>query len=150
MIILGIDPGLATGVSLTDWSDPLNPSKIDSWEVDFDGFYGLIPKIIRENSEKEFIIVCENFIITVETAKKSPAPWSLELIGLTRYLARQADVSLVLQNPSEREIATHEMIKTFGMWHVGGEGHANQAFRHTFSFMLNSSGAFAKKVLSLL
>lgn len=147
--ILGIDPGLATGLCLVDWSDKDNPTLVWSKEVNMAEFYDIVPKTIDEFKDN-LIVVCENFLITVSTAKKSPAPWSLELIGLTRYLCYISSVKLVMQNPSDREISTHPMIRHFGLWHKGGEGHAVQAIRHVFSYMLQTHPPLAKVAVNVV
>lgn len=147
--ILGIDPGLATGLCLIDWSDRDNPSLVWSKEVDIPEFYKVIPETLEEFGDK-LTVVCENFIITVQTAKKTPAPWSLELIGLTRYLTFTKDIPLVLQKPDERNLSTHPMIKHFGLWHRGGEGHAVQAIRHAFAYMLTHHKPLAKIAINVL
>lgn len=149
MYILGIDPGLATGLCLIDRSDKDNPSLVWSKEVDMAEFYDIVPKTIDEFKD-DLTVVCENFLITVATAKKSPAPWSLELIGLTRYLCYINSVMLIMQNPSDREISTHPMIRHFGLWHRGGEGHAVQAIRHSFAYMMKNHPPLAKVAVGVV
>lgn len=146
--ILGIDPGLATGLCLIDTSEPTNPRLVWSEEVDMLKFYELVPDTL-DKYQGEISVVCENFLISVSTAKKSPAPWSLELIGLSRYLCTIRDIPFIVQNPNEREISTHPMIKHFGLWHRGGEGHANQAIRHCFAYLLKQSRGLAKIALNV-
>lgn len=147
--ILGIDPGLATGLSLIDWTDKDNPSLVWSKEVDMLEFYELVPSTIDEYKDC-LTVVCENFIITVSTAKKSPAPWSLELIGLTRYLCMSSNVPFIVQNPNEREVSTHPMIQHFGLWHRGGEGHAVQSIRHAFAYMMKNHSPLAKTAVNVV
>lgn len=147
--ILGIDPGLATGLCLVDWSDKDNPKLIWSKEVNMLEFYDLVPKVIEEYKD-DLTVICENFLITISTAKKSPAPWSLELIGLTRYLCTINDVPLHTPNPNEREVSSHPMIKHFGLWHRGGEGHAIQAIRHVFAYMMKNHSPLAKTAVGVV
>lgn len=149
MYILGIDPGLATGLCLIDWSDKDNPELLWSREVDMLEFYNLIPETINKYKDN-LTVVCENFLITISTAKKSPSPWSLELIGLTRYLCTTNKVELVTPNPNEREVSTHPMIKHFGLWHRGGEGHAVQAIRHSFAYMMKNHPPLAKVAVGVV
>lgn len=147
--VLGIDPGLATGLCLVDWSDRNNPKLIWSKEVNIPEFYEIVPSTIEEHKDN-LTVVCENFIITVSTAKKSPAPWSLELIGLTRYLCFINDVKLFTPNPGEREVSSHPMIRHFDLWHRGGEGHAVQAIRHVFAYMMKNNSELAKIAVNVV
>lgn len=147
--ILGIDPGLKTGLCLIDSSDPENPSLVWSKEVDIPEFYEIVPDAIASYRDN-LTVVCENFIITVSTAKKSPAPWSLELIGLVRYLTYTSKVPLKLQDPNDRTISTHPMIQHFGLWHKGGDGHAVQAIRHVFGYLLSNNSKLAKKAINIV
>lgn len=148
--ILAIDPGLATGVGLMDVSDPGNPIKLWTKEVDIIEFYNLVPGIIEEYADQDLMVVCENFIITVATAKKTQSPWSLNLIGIVQYFCYMNNVPVYLPKPAEREFTSNEMLRHFGLWHVGGAGHANQAMRHGFAYLARGNKALAKRVLNLV
>lgn len=147
--LLAIDPGLATGVGFLDITDPTTPIKVWTKEVDITEFYELVPPIIEE-FKNDLEVVCENFIITVATAKKTQSPWSLNLIGVTQYFCWKNGVKLTLPKPAEREFTSNEMLKHFGLWHVGGEGHANQAMRHAFAYLASNNKKLAIKVLRMV
>lgn len=148
--MLAIDPGLATGLGLLDISDKEEPKKIWTKEVGITEFYDLVPGVIEEYSKLGLEVVCENFIITVATAKKSQSPWSLNLIGIVQYFCYIHNIPLYLPKPSEREFTSNDMLRHFGLWHVGGAGHANQAMRHAFAYLVRGNKGLAKKVLGMI
>lgn len=142
--LLSIDPGLATGVCLIDLSDPENPVKIWSKEVDINQFMDGIEELV---SNKETHVVIEAFKITVETGKLSEAPWSLELIGIVRYLCYLNGKELDLQLPSQKPFADNDKLHAVDFWHVGGEGHANDALRHAMVWIVDRNRKWTKKLL---
>lgn len=76
------------------------------------------------------VVVCERFIINVNTVGNSQAPWSLELIGVSRYLAAKHDCAFVLQTPADaKNFMKDERVKKLGWWQKG-KPHANDALRH--------------------
>ena len=79
-------------------------------------------------------IVCERFVINVQTAKKSQAPWSLEQIGILKQILRDREVpeeSIIWQAPADAmNMFPNDKLKVLGYWHRGGAGHANDAIRH--------------------
>lgn len=147
--LLSIDPGLATGVSLFNTEDLQNPYLLSSNEYGIMEFYDYM-ELTMETYSDELMIVIEGFIISEETAKKTPAPWSLELIGFTRYMCWKYQIPMTTQQPVEREFTSHGMLKELGFWHVGGEGHAIQSMRHAVVWMVNRDRRIMKKLLHLL
>lgn len=142
--LLSIDPGLATGVCLIDLSDPENPVKVWSKEVTIAEFHDNIEKLV---SHEETHVVIEAFKITVETGKLSDAPWSLELIGVVRYLCYLSGKELDLQLPSQKPFADNDKLRAVDFWHVGGEGHANDALRHAMVWIVDRNRKWTKKLL---
>lgn len=143
--IVAMDPGKTTGYVLYDRQD----GKFGSYETDFDqtckwlvthaGSYG-----------PDLLIVSESFLITQQTAKNTQAPWSLELIGVARYVARNmTHRDLVLQAPATaKRFSSDERLKMMG-WHVPGKGHANDAARHLL-LALATRGWLSNETLSSL
>jgi hypothetical protein len=144
--LLAIDPGLDTGMVFMDIEDPLEPIIIGDWELQPDEFYARVEEIISTHGSNVRVVI-ERYIITPETAKKSPQPWSLELIGVTRKECWKYGATLVLQKPSEKEFATNEKLRHVGFWHVGGEGHANDAFRHALVYLNERYARWGKKLV---
>ena len=153
--LISVDPGLMTGVmefKITDESTEMTASH----ELGFDKFMDYIvslDKIVEGMSNpKDLTVVCEDFIVTTETAKKMTAQmWSLHLIGALKYLSHKHGFSLVMQKPAQRMSISHDQLKGIGWWHVGGAGHANQAARHAVVYMLDvlKDKTLARKILSL-
>jgi hypothetical protein len=83
---------------------------------------------------KSFVVVCERFTINAQTVRNSQAPYSLEQIGVLKHLCREAGYSvddIIMQSPADaKAMFPNEALKKVGTWHVGGEGHANDAMRH--------------------
>lgn len=144
--LLAIDPGLATGVSVIDWSNKDQPTKIETLELDIAGFYDRIESLVLDSD----LVIMENFIVTVSSAKKNFQPSSLHLIGVVLYLCYLNDKKVVLQNPLDREFTPNQILKDFKLWHVGGAGHANQASRHAYYYMAMQHNPLAKRVLDLI
>lgn len=145
--LLSIDPGLMTGLSFFDISDMSDPKLLWTKEATIEDFYEKIPGLVADVGES-LEIVCENFLITVATAKKTQAPWSLELIGLVRYLCWLHKATLTLHKPGDREFMTKDKLKKFGFWHRGGEGHAIVSLQHAGVWLVTKNGKLAKKLLS--
>ncbi len=138
--ILSIDPGLATGLSFFSIESGEDPVLLFSWEADF----AETQKIVRGLYEKYPTVetVCERFTITVATAKKSQAPFSLEVIGMVKGLMLDAGYDpqrLALQMPSDaKNIFPNPKLKKLGYWHVGEGGHANDSIRHGLLYLVKT------------
>lgn len=143
--LLALDPGLATGAVLIKYTEE-DTEILYAEELDIVSFREKIPQIIYENREN-LTVVIEDFKITVATGKLSDAPWSLKLIGLTEYLCWAYGVKLYYQLPSEKPFAPNDMLKKIGFWFKGGEGHANDAFRHAVIWFSKHKSNFVKKIL---
>lgn len=142
--LLSIDPGLATGLCLIDISDPDNPFKVWSKEVSVEEFYDGIAGIMATPTVH---VVIENFLITVETGKLPEAPWSLNLIGIVQYLCYLNGKVLDFQLPSDKPFADNDKLRMMDFWHVGGEGHANDALRHAMIWIVNRNRRLVKNLL---
>lgn len=112
-------------------------------EMDIEEFHKFI-EVYLSGAKDKCRVVIENFIIGVSTGKKSQQPWSLRLIGVVVYLCDKYNIPITIQNPSERKFATNEKLKQIGFWHVGGEGHANDAYRHALVWIVDHYPAVAK------
>lgn len=144
--LLAVDPGLASGVSMFNITDPVNPELIWYNEMSIVEFYETIPGMI-EDIQGSLQVVCENFLITLATAKKSPAPWSLNLIGILQYFCWLNDVEMTLQKPEERKFATDEKIKALGFEFKRKNGHVTESVRHAIVWMVHRNGKLAKRLI---
>ena len=151
--LLAIDPGLMTGISVFDLT-PEIPEMVHSQEKNLTEFQVYLENIdsalLYDRDHLEFVI--EDFIITTETAKKSlGGNWSLENIGKVLYVAEKHGIPVKKQRPGDRMSISHEQLKALNYWHVGGEGHANQASRHAVVYMLDTlkNKALARKLIDM-
>lgn len=81
----------------------------------------------------EIIFVSETYQFT---PGKSPAPWSLETIGLIRYWANYYNIPLMEQMPSEaKSLITNEVLKRAELW-TPGQQHACDAARHALYYLI--------------
>lgn len=134
--IIAIDPGLANGcahVRLADGAfQVVSTAELDPFETG-DWLEDRIASV--DLATASFVI--ERFTITAKTAKNSQAPWSLEVIGQTRWILRQRAPGSVLhvQSVSDSKAAfTNDRLRSYGLWHRGGAGHAVEALRHVALF----------------
>ena len=134
--VLAVDPGKASGIVYMSLSDPEGtPTIIYSGESQPDQ-YGLVLNTFINgwNLNEDFTIVCERFTINAQTVRNSQAPYSLEQIGVLKHLCRTNmydPEKIVFQSPADaKNMFPNPTLKKLGTWHVGGEGHANDAMRH--------------------
>lgn len=135
--VLSVDPGKTTGVAYLEWSGNPddNPEKRYSAELDPDNFAsGVSAFLTNWKTNGYFQVVCERFIINAQTVRNSQAPYSLEQIGVLKHLCRENGYpidGIKFQAPVDaKNMFPNEALKKLGTWHVGGDGHANDAIRH--------------------
>jgi hypothetical protein len=149
-IILCLDPGLTSGVAQINLYGE-TPTLVTSAELGVDETEEWLARHTRMDGHAPgFEMVAETFIITVETAKKSQSPWSLRLLGSAHYIWRTHSgptSTWTEQKPSEaKRLVTNDILKHAGLWHRGGEGHANDAIRHGV-YRLITTGWSGKDIL---
>lgn len=121
--IIAFDPGKTTG-----WARLTGADSFASGEVDLETTLHFVFENLKSGSKP--VIICEDFIFTAETAKKSRQTWSTEGIGVLRFLAREFGCEFVLQSPaSAKSFGTNDKLKIMG-WYTAGKQHANDAARH--------------------
>lgn len=140
MRLLAIDPGKMTGMSCFSWNPGEEP--ILQWSAEVDENTFAQPLRFEFNTYPDLQVVCERFVITVETAKKAQAPYSLELIGVLKQELRDRghdpDDKKVLPFQAPRDamaMFSNPALKKLGYWHKGGAGHANDSIRHALLYM---------------
>ncbi len=132
MGILAVDPGKTTGYVL--WTDG---ERVEG-ELYGEAFLDRADELI-ESGEVD-VVVCERFIITAQTGKKTQAPWSLEQIGALRFLCRKHDVTFVLQSAADaKRFATEEKLNRAGWKRPKGDGHARDAQRHLLVYLVRKN-----------
>ena len=139
--IIAIDPGLASGVAHVRvdpvgpvWfpivsTDELAPRETGQW---LRAALRLVP------DHDTTAVVIEKFTITAKTAQNSQAPWSLEVIGQSRWIVWEEispERQLIVQSPADSMAAfKNDRLRALGLWHRGGHGHAVEALRHVALF----------------
>lgn len=131
--IFAYDPGLTTGWAVMDTV----ADRVTAGEDDFDTFCERADTWL-EAWVANVSVVGERFVINVQTAKHSQAPWSLEAQGVVRYLTRKHLCGEVtLQSPADaKRLVTNEHIRALGWWTPGTRGHDRDALRHLALFAL--------------
>ncbi len=141
MRVIAFDPGKMTG-----WATyHVETRAYEAGQLEF------MPACIRLEEEiatahaasEALVVITESFLITVNTAKNTQAPWSLELIGVFRYLTkRYVGSDIVLQSPSSaKSFGTDDKLREMGFYRPGMR-HANDAARHLLLYVAS------KKILS--
>jgi hypothetical protein len=139
-IIIAVDPGKTTGISILQIKVGEEPVLLDSNELVITDF----APYMRNQFERFWIgphepsinmeIVCERFTINAQTVRNSQAPWSLEQIGVMKQICRDYNYSeekIIWQQPADAmNMFNNEKLKRLGYWHRGGKDHANDSIRH--------------------
>lgn len=138
--LIAIDPGKASGFAVFDISDPEHPAIVYSAELEQFETVSFVHSALAE-AASDYEVVMEEFKITPQTGKNSPAGWSLEIIGAIRYFCELYEVPFTLQPPSKaKSFVPNERMKAIGVWHRGGEGHARDALRHGVLYLVEKKG----------
>jgi hypothetical protein len=144
--VLSIDPGKLTGLAHMVRTDD-TVDLLATMELDEDTVIPWVRPIIEDwrptrDGEYPLRVVMETFTITLETAKKSQSPFSLEVIGAVKQVCRDNGYPLsaiAWQKPSEaKESFPNPKLKRLGLWHRGGAGHALDAIRHGSLYLARS------------
>jgi hypothetical protein len=142
MIVVFLDPGLLTGVAYYDYDHGICIAD----EFDFMRTAGELEKLVTLNyfatKEKMTLgIGWETFRITAKTAQNTAAPWSLEVIGMARYLAQKNRATILPPAaPGDRLVVTDQMIKDLGLYDaVRGKKDAKSALQHLIAWQLRSN-----------
>jgi hypothetical protein len=140
--LIGVDPGLATGLALVERKDDI-AQVYWSGEVPPEGIAPTIrPWLGWWQQTERFTVVVEAFIITQRTAQLTAQPWSLEGIGIVKQCMWDANMDmatqLVMQRPAVKTVVDNKKLQRVQLWHRGGAGHANDAIRHCVVRMINT------------
>jgi hypothetical protein len=131
--VLAIDPGKATGLA---WYDVMSPDSFRSVELGFMDACGAINRYAATYGD-QIDIVAETFLITVQTAKNTQATWSLEVIGVAKYLAlKHTGAPAIMQQQSEaKTFSTNDRLRAIG-WYAPGLRNANDAAKHLLRYLV--------------
>lgn len=144
--VITFDPGLKTGANQAVYTRGENPTLLDSSELDMHEVIPYLRSFLDRNPDA--VIVVERFVINMQTAKKTQAPFSLELIGAIKQEMRDRGrdpEEIVFQAPADAmKIFPNPALKKLGYWHVGGKDHANDSLRHLLLYCLKNGWKPAK------
>jgi len=136
MIVIAVDPGKTTGLAVFSYEPGTEPVLKSSGEYEVWRFVEelqgaiLLARSVNETAE----IVCERFVINAQTIKNSQAPFSIEQIGITKYVMYQHGIDpdrLIFQAPSDaKKMFPNDALRRLGYWTVGTAGHDKDAMRH--------------------
>jgi hypothetical protein len=132
--LFAFDPGQTTGWAIYETAS----ERVKSGEDDFDLFCERMELLFAAYGA-DLDVTGERFTITAATAKKTQQPWSIEVIGVAKYLAHKFGCGTVtLQSPADaKRFGTNERLKNMGWWVPGTAGHDKDALRHLMVRMVN-------------
>lgn len=134
--MLCIDPGLVSGLASLHYDTREGMTVVQSMEGDLCLVGEFTRAFLQTYTPNEAEVVAERFIITERTVRNSQAPWSLEVLGVVRWLVYDlwrlpVEDAVILQSPADaKRLVPNEILHQTGLWHRGGAGHANDAIRH--------------------
>lgn len=146
--LISTDPGKATGVCIIDVSERSNYKVVESHELDRTSYYKFMDETLEKYKKEgaNVILLAEAFVIDEETIKLTRQNWSSELIGVLDYWAYRYGFPMFQQLRTKKAFGTNERLRLAGFWHVGGEGHANDAFRHAMAWLVDRDYNWSKSL----
>lgn len=138
--VLAFDPGKMTG-----WARLHAGESFQSGEQPLDH----VLHFVFETLKQEFkpVLICEDFVVTMETLKKSRQMYSTEGIGALRFLANEYQCEFILQTPAAaKRFSTNEKLKRIGWWNPG-KNHANDAARHLLLYGVSNGLISARQFM---
>jgi hypothetical protein len=138
MITVWLDPGKLTGVAVYEgvadsfYADEYDYARTGSF---LENCFSASP-----GYEGGIRLGWESFTITAKTAQNSQAPWSLEVIGIARYLAWKYDVPVLQEaRPGDRDVITPNLLRACGVYGMLiGKKDALSAAQHCVAYLLRS------------
>lgn len=126
--ILTVDPGRATGWAV------LEQGSAYFGEEEFELFPEWAESFLRSRFDKgcRFYVVAERFVISggTVTVARGDTNWSIELIGVLRYLTRKYGHEFDLQGAGDaKRFGSDKLLRKLGWW-TSGSDHARDAARH--------------------
>jgi len=135
--IYALDPGLKSGVCMFSLEPGQEPELKWHAEQDVPDVIPMLRGIMTAYPQVE--VVVERFVVTTDTAKKSPQQWSTEIIGTVKQTMRdfgRSEEEIYFQKPADAmNLFPNKALQKLGYWHKGGKDHANDAIRHGLLYM---------------
>lgn len=134
--IIWIDPGQKTGIAEYNLTTGLITTVIET--PDFQRVGDFLSNL-HYLAPRPVAIGWENFIISAATAKKTQAPWSLEVIGVCRWLALSYGWTILQpQAPADRHLGKKEWVDALGWCPRGARDDGMSACQHLLAYLLRS------------
>lgn len=130
MNILAVDPGLLTGYAW--WVDG---EVIHYGEAD----HRIFVQWASDRASAVDVVVCEDYVITPQTLKKTRQNYSLWQIGWIMYefgTIRKTQVTLQLPSKA-KTFADDEKLERLGWRHPTPGGHQDDAHRHLLAYLVD-------------
>lgn len=130
------DPGLASGVGILRWSPEHGVEKYEAFEGTLGEVGERAEQFVKEFDPTMAEMVCERFVITPRTGTLASPDWSLKVCGALEWLVwkhwgRDGAETIRYQMAGDaKKLVPNAVLHAVGIWHRGGEGHANDALRH--------------------
>lgn len=134
MIIFAVDPGKTTGLAL--WST--ERELIQAGEMEIYPFQCWAEENIRLYAGWDLQVVCEDFLITQQTARNSQsAHWAFAGIEVLKFWCKKWDVPLTMHSPSKKSFASDDKLRNLGWYESTPGGHQNDACRHLLTRLVD-------------
>jgi len=130
------DPGLMSGVGILHWDVERGLEKVEAFEGSLSEVGESLEIFLRGFPSDEAEVVCERFVITTRTGTLASPDWSLKVCGAVEWLIWKhwkrfgADTIQYQSAGDAKRLVPNPILHKAGIWHRGGEGHANDALRH--------------------
>lgn len=154
--ILAVDPGGTTGYAtfhVEQWLDPeQRAGSRTHGEASFEEFEDMAYNWLWSEYRRgvSVTVVCERFVIMPGTMTKSRSEvnWSIETIGLLRFLCRRWGHEFVTQGVGDAKgLATNDLLRRIGWW-ARGEDHGRDALRHLVLWLAGNRADVFKQLVS--
>jgi predicted RNase H-like nuclease (RuvC/YqgF family) len=130
-LLIGVDPGLTTGLAAIDLDAEPDSPKLLAWEASPHSAIRWVHTWLDGGMAAR--VATERFVIPVGASKLSRQPDALEVIGALRYLCDEANprVPFELQDRAARNRVSLTVLHDLGWSRLpGGTGHSRDALRH--------------------
>jgi hypothetical protein len=130
------DPGLVSGVAILHWTAKSGIEKVEAFEGSMAEVGEVAEGFLVLHKPERAEVVAERFVITTRTGELASPDWSLKVNGMLEWLVWKHwglvdDQGVVYQGASEaKKLVPNPVLRTAGVWHKGGAGHARDALRH--------------------
>jgi hypothetical protein len=138
--VIFLDPGKTTGLASWNYEyDTFNSTQTPPEDVlALGNWLELLALTNDDNPSFHVAVGWERFIVTPSTVRHGTAYWSLEVIGMVKYLCLKYGFTMLQpQLPSQMSLITDTRLKAAG-WYKPGKPHANDSARHLMKFLLKT------------